>query len=113
MESTSTKVGHGLAKVLGIKLEKPEPYEDEVTRGESILSRDTTDTFVEQPPTTAEFLISLIPSLQDVGRYVMSLFPFLSWIGRYNTQWLVGDLVAGQYLCTHGVLFGLVDGTTA
>ncbi len=96
MASTSSKVGHALAKVLRIKLEKAEPYEDEITRGESILSIDTTETFVEQPPTTAEFVLGLVPSGRDVHNYLVSLFPFLSWIGRYNPQWLAGDLVAGE-----------------
>ncbi len=27
--------------------------------------------------------------------YFDSLFPFRKWIGSYNTQWLIGDLIAG------------------
>ncbi len=96
MAPSSTEIGHGLAKVLGIKLEESVPYEDEVTRGESVLSKDTTDTFVEQPPTTVGFLRDLAPSGQDVLDYFISLFPFLKWIGYYNVQWFVGDLVAGE-----------------
>lgn len=96
MASTSTKIGRGLAKVLGIKLDKAEPYLDDVTRGESVLSVQTTDTFVEEPPTTAEFLHDVIPTGKEIGDYIWSLFPFLHWIGFYNVQWLIGDLVAGK-----------------
>ena len=93
MTSASTRIGHVLAKGLGIKLQKPEPYEDEVTRGESVFS---TDTFVEQAPTTVEFLLDILPDGKDIGHYLWGLFPFLHWIGHYNAQWLVGDLVAGE-----------------
>ncbi|KAH8890810.1 sulfate permease [Thozetella sp. PMI_491] len=95
MSSTGAKVGHILAKGLGIKLQEPEPYLDEVTRGESVLSTNTTETFVEEQPTTAEFLRDVIPTAQEWREYVWSLFPFLHWIGFYNLQWLIGDLVAG------------------
>ncbi|CAJ2500991.1 Uu.00g038440.m01.CDS01 [Anthostomella pinea] len=87
------QVGHGLAKALGIKLEEPET--DHVTRGESVFSTKTADSFIEQQPTTAEFIAEIAPSGKDVVRYLKSLFPFLSWIGFYNVQWLIGDLVAG------------------
>src|SRR3569833_313763 len=96
MSSTSTKIGHALAKGLGIKLENPEPYQDEVTRGESVLSVQTADTFVEQPPTTAEYLFELVPNGKQLTNYLYSLFPFIHWIGHYNLQWLAGDLVAGK-----------------
>ncbi|KAB5580709.1 sulfate permease [Coniochaeta sp. 2T2.1] len=95
MASTRTKVGHGLAKALGIKIQQAEPYLDEVTRGESVFSVATTETFIEEPPTTGEFLRGLTPSGQQVLDYIWSLFPFLHWISFYNVQWLLGDLVAG------------------
>lgn len=95
MTSTGAKVGQGLAKVLGIKLRNNQPYQDEVTRGESILSVQTGDAFVEEPPSTREFLARLVPTAKDTATYTRSLFPFLDWIGHYNTQWLIGDLVAG------------------
>lgn len=88
-------IGHALAKVLGIQLEEPED-DGPVTRGESVFSNHTADAFVEQQPSSAEFLDELIPSAHDVVDYVKSLFPFLSWIGFYNLQWLAGDLVAGM-----------------
>ena len=97
----TTKVGHGLAKGLGIKQAYRDPLgaqADPVTRGESTFSYGTIDThsYLEQEPTTAEWFKEITPSWHDVGRYFYRLFPFLSWITRYNTQWLVGDLVAGK-----------------
>ncbi|KND90233.1 Sulfate permease 2 [Tolypocladium ophioglossoides CBS 100239] len=97
MPDLSTKAGHSLAKVLGIKLEDPDKgHQDDVTRGESILSMQTSDSFVEGPPTTAEWLHGQVPSGGAVAEYARSLFPFLSWIGHYNLQWLAGDVVAGM-----------------
>ncbi|KAI0116835.1 sulfate permease [Daldinia grandis] len=91
--SSSRKASQTLAKVLGIKLEDPDI--DNVTRGESVFSTHTADSFVEQQPTSAEWLAEITPSGQDLLNYFKSLFPFLSWIGFYNLQWLLGDLVAG------------------
>ncbi|KAK3335370.1 sulfate transporter family-domain-containing protein [Cercophora scortea] len=95
MATSTARVGHILAKGLGIKLRDKEPYIDEVTRGESIVSASTTDTFVEEPPSTADVLLGIVPNGRQVLDYLISLFPFLSWIGHYNLQWLIGDLVAG------------------
>lgn len=96
MAPATTKAGHRLAKLLGIKLQKSEPYRDEVTRGESVFSVATSETFVEEPPTTAEFMREIIPSRRQISDYLWSLFPFLHWIGFYNVQWLLGDLVSGK-----------------
>ena len=93
MTDARTKIGHGLAKFFNIELQKPQPYEDEVTRGESVCS---TDTFVEEPPTAGDYFRDLAPSGKQVLAYTKSLFPFLYWIGKYNLQWLAGDLVAGE-----------------
>lgn len=95
MSTTGAKVSQGLARALGIKLRNNQPYQDEVTRGESILSVQTAETFIEPEPTTKEFLKGLAPTKKDVITYSRSLFPFLDWIGKYNLQWLAGDLVAG------------------
>lgn len=92
----ATSIGHGLAKVLGIKLDAPESARDEVTRGESVFSTQTTDSFIEEQPTSVEWLSELAPTGDEVLAYIKSLFPFLSWIGFYNVQWLIGDLVAGM-----------------
>ncbi|KAI1213889.1 putative sulfate permease [Annulohypoxylon truncatum] len=89
----SRQLGQTLAKALGIKLDDPDT--DNVTRGESVFSTHTTDSFIEQQPTSAEWIAEVTPSGQDMINYVKSLFPFLSWIGFYNLQWFLGDLVAG------------------
>lgn len=102
MATTATKVGHGLAKVLGIDLHyRNETGSDRITRGESVFSIDSADTYVEREPTTIEWLQDTLPNGHDLGQYLYSLFPFVHWIGRYNLQWLIGDLVAGKwtYLC--------------
>ena len=55
--SVAQATGRGLAKVLGIQLADPKDgYDDNVTRGESILSIETSNTFVEGAPTSAEWL---------------------------------------------------------
>ena len=92
-----TKVGHGLAKVFGIKLRYRNPTnEDPLTRGESAYSSTIVDTYIDQEPTTAEWINSVTPSPRTIGRWAYSLFPFVHWIDRYNLQWLTGDLVAGK-----------------
>ncbi|KAL8734210.1 MAG: hypothetical protein Q9166_001696 [cf. Caloplaca sp. 2 TL-2023] len=95
-DSTASKVGHGLAKVLGIKLHYRNPQAlDDISRGESVYSVSSADTFVEQEPTTWEWIQSVIPTGPGILRWAYNLFPFVHWIGRYNLQWLTGDLVAG------------------
>ena len=88
-------IGHGLAKVLRIKLDENEKV-DPVTRGESVFSVESADTYVDDEPTIWEWFDQYKPGPRDVGRYVYNLFPFVHWIGRYNLQWLYGDLVAGE-----------------
>ena len=92
---TATKIGHGLAKVLGIKLNYRNPTGEDVTRGESTFSASTADTYVEQEPTSREWLQEVFPSGRTLLRWAYNLFPFTHWIGSYNAQWLAGDLVAG------------------
>ncbi|KAJ5825387.1 Sulfate permease 2, partial [Penicillium riverlandense] len=97
-EKMSTKIGHTLAKGLGIKLAAYEDAAtDPVTRGESAFSVGTVDTspYQELEPSTGEWIREHTPSFSDVGLYFYNLFPFTRWIGRYNTQWLIGDLIAG------------------
>lgn len=98
----ATQVGHGLAKVLGIKLAYRDPLganADPVTRGESTFSVGTAETYsyLEPEPTTMEWIQDHIPTARQVGLYFYNLFPFLRWITRYNLQWFLGDLVAGQF----------------
>ncbi|KAL6712111.1 hypothetical protein ACN47E_003154 [Coniothyrium glycines] len=96
MASTSTKIGHGLAKVLGIDLHyRNETGSERVTRGESVFTIDSADSYVEHEPTAREWLSDVIPTAREMGEYFLSLFPFIHWITRYNLQWLIGDLVAG------------------
>jgi solute carrier family 26 (sodium-independent sulfate anion transporter), member 11 len=89
MAGRATRAGHFLAKVLGIQLQQEEPIREDNAFGES------DQVFVEQQPTVGEWLHSLKPSRKDALDYVVSLFPFLPWIGHYNSQWLLGDVVAG------------------
>ncbi|KAF2099323.1 sulfate permease [Rhizodiscina lignyota] len=93
MASTGTKVGHALAKVLGIKLDQAGP--DPVTRGESVFSVSSADTYVEEEPTAVEWIEEIVPTRADVFNYFRNLLPFTKWITRYNSQWLIGDLIAG------------------
>lgn len=94
----ATKVGHGLAKVLGIKLNyRDELNSQEILRGESVFSIQTADTFVEEEPRSLEWIQDTLPGRHELAAYCRSLFPFLNWIGCYNLQWLCGDLVAGEW----------------
>lgn len=95
----STKIGHGMAKALGIKLDYRNEIgleKEKVSRGESAFSVESADTYVEAEPTAGEWFAEHTPSRWDVLRYFRSLFPFTHWIHRYNAQWLVGDLIAGE-----------------
>lgn len=94
MADARTKIGHGLAKVLGIKLE--DQNSDPVTRGESAFSVSSADSYVEPEPTVQDWVHDHSPSGRDLVNYFISLFPFVQWIHRYNLQWLIGDLVAGK-----------------
>ncbi|PHH75003.1 hypothetical protein CDD82_4634 [Ophiocordyceps australis] len=95
-DSRAQKAGHALARVLGIQLADSRlDNKDDLTRGESIVSTATSDTFVEGLPTTSQWLHHQVPSREDAAKYAKSLFPFLSWITHYNLQWLAGDVVAG------------------
>lgn len=92
----TNKIGNGIAKVLGIDLHyRNETGSERVTRGESVFTVGSADTYVEDEPTAAEWIREIIPSGREFSEYCHSLFPFTHWIGRYNVQWLMGDLVAG------------------
>lgn len=94
--SGATKLGHTLAKGLGIKLNYRNPTNaDRMTRGESVYSVTSADQYVEDEPRVTAWVQEQIPSGREVGEYVSSLFPFTHWITRYNVQWLIGDLIAG------------------
>ncbi|KAF4975419.1 hypothetical protein FZEAL_7798 [Fusarium zealandicum] len=92
----TTALGHGLAYILGIKLEDENAdARDQTTRGESVLSVQSNTSFYEREPTSTEWLQKRIPSPKELAEYGASLFPFLTWTGHYNLQWFAGDLVAG------------------
>lgn len=100
MATTASKVGHGLAKVLGINLHyRNETGSDRITRGESVFSIDSADSYVEREPTAMDWLRDTFPSGRQWLAYLASLFPFVHWITRYNLQWFIGDLVAGKSTC--------------
>ncbi|KAL9006491.1 MAG: hypothetical protein Q9188_000728 [Gyalolechia gomerana] len=93
---TYTKVGHGLAKALGIKLNYRHPQSAEhISRGESVFSVSSADSFVEREPTSWEWIRETTPSRRDILRWAYGLFPFTHWIDRYNATWFAGDLIAG------------------
>ena len=94
--STSDKVGRGLAKVLGIKLNYRDETNQKLSRGESMYSVASADDFVEEEPRTIDWIREVIPGPNELRRWAYSLFPFVHWIGRYNGQWLIGDLIAGK-----------------
>lgn len=94
-----TRVGHGLAKVLGIKLDYRDPTgeREKITRGESVYSVSSADGYFEREPTSLEWLLSIMPTGRTFINWGYHLFPFTHWITRYNLQWLYGDLVAGKF----------------
>ena len=95
MADTRTKIGHGLAKVLGIKLDYRKGAQPPISRGESVFSIASADSYTETEPTSGEWLRSVLPSQRKCMMYFYNLFPFTHWILRYNLQWLTGDLIAG------------------
>jgi len=94
--STSTRIGHALAKVLRIKLQYRDELGEEIKRGESVFSIQTADTYVEEEPRSIDWIRQITPNRRQLVRYAHSLFPFTHWITRYNGQWAAGDLVAGK-----------------
>lgn len=95
-EPTSTKIGHALAKGLGIKLDYRNPTAaPSVSRGESTYSVQSADAYHEDEPHAWDWVKDQVPTGRDIVNYVRSLFPFLQWIFRYNGTWLYGDLIAG------------------
>ncbi|KAI5847074.1 sulfate transporter family-domain-containing protein [Morchella snyderi] len=94
----SSKIGHGLAKALGIDLTPAvlarNPPVDIPKELGSIRSTSS-DAYIEEEPTVIEWIGEFKPTAPGAVEYVSSLFPFISWIHRYNFKWLYGDLVAG------------------
>lgn len=96
MTDTRTKIGHGLAKALGIKLDYRQPTgASKLTRGESVFSVASADSYTEDEPSSTDWLREQVPTGKQVLHYLHNLVPFTRWILRYNLQWFIGDLVAG------------------
>lgn len=94
MASTRTKVGHGLARVLGIRVD---PYGTDRAQTSYTSSSDANiEPYEESEPTVGEWLQSIAPTGRGILGYLSSLFPFIHWITRYNTTWLLGDFIAGK-----------------
>ncbi|CAG8975959.1 hypothetical protein HYALB_00007090 [Hymenoscyphus albidus] len=92
---SQSRAGNLIAKVLCIKTDYRDEPTDGITRGESVLSDSTIQTFIEEDPTSIDWIRDVLPGRDTAKRYVKELFPFLNWITRYNSQWFIGDLVAG------------------
>ena len=71
----ATKVGHTLAKVLGIKLPYRNPTGEDITRGESVYSVSSADTYVEQEPTAMEWIREVTPNGRKLGSLGLSSLP--------------------------------------
>lgn len=96
-ETTSTRIGHALARFLGIRLNYRTPQgADDLSRGESVYSVSSADTFLECEPTSWDYIQAITPNGRDIARWAYNLFPFTHWITHYNVPWLVGDLIAGK-----------------
>jgi len=77
------KVGHGLARVLGIDLEHATSYEQQITRGESVYSLSgSSDAYIDTEPTVLEYFSQFKPTGRGLSQYLLSFFPFVTWIGR-------------------------------
>ncbi|KAI5922010.1 sulfate permease 2 [Camillea tinctor] len=95
---TSSNIGHGLAKVVGIDPDyrsRVEPTEALQSAANASLQQSSADAYYETEPTVVEYLSEHTPTWPGVWRYIRSLFPFLDWIFHYNLTWLTGDIIAG------------------
>lgn len=59
--------------------------------------------FVEEEPSIKNILEYFVPSVAGIQRYFKELFPFWNWIFHYNLTWLLGDVIAGECLCSNQV----------
>lgn len=82
-----SKLGRGVANVLGIQLDEPFAHEQ----------HDAKDghRYTYEEPDALDWIKDIIPTGRDVAHYFVRLFPFLQWIHRYNLQWALGDFIAG------------------
>lgn len=96
MASGGKAVNFVAEKILRIPVaDGKEPYEERVTRGESIATANDADAYIDREPSVRDFIKEITPTRHDVATYLKSLFPFVEWLPRYNGTWLLGDAVAG------------------
>jgi solute carrier family 26 (sodium-independent sulfate anion transporter), member 11 len=108
--SPRVNIGLGLAKALGTKLDHyNESGKDGVTKEESVFSTTTTDKYSEKEPTVFGWFHSITPTRRKILEYFYHLFPFIHWITRYNSQWFIGDLVAGNRLLNNHEMHDISD----
>lgn len=87
----SSKLGHGLAKALGI-----DPKSNQSPSIHDSIEDTNSHTYVEPEPTAGDWFREHAPTTRQAVQYCYNLLPFLDWILSYNVQWLIGDLVAGR-----------------
>lgn len=93
----SAKIGHALAKGVGIDTGYRARNEPSEAIGVAAKSIDTIEPYYEDEVTVGEWLReTLVPTKGGVAHYFKSLFPFWSWIFHYNLTWLLGDIIAGM-----------------
>lgn len=86
----------------------PSKYGDRVKRFFGIEPDETVDdstyyedgAYLESEPSIKDFLLELFPTVGGITAYFKELFPFLGWIFHYNLTWLLGDIIAGEYLAS-------------
>ncbi|KAI1504034.1 sulfate permease 2 [Biscogniauxia marginata] len=117
---TNSKIGHGLAKAVGIDPDyrtRAEPVEVLQSAARASLKPLSADEYYETEPTVAEYLSSHMPTWGGFWRYLRSLLPFLDWIFHYNLVWLTGDIIAGVtvgfVVIPQGMAYALLAGLPA
>ena len=85
---TASKLGRTLANSLGIQLNDPALAHKEHSAKDAALD-------IDEDPHVLEGIKAGLPTGKDVAHYFVRLFPFTKWIHRYNTQWALGDFIAG------------------
>ena len=90
----SSAIGRSLAWIFQVDTNNPAKA-DPVSRGESVFSVQSADSYVEEEPTVGQWFAQFAPTGKGTARYFRNLFPIINWMPYYNLQWLAGDLVAG------------------
>jgi sodium-independent sulfate anion transporter 11 len=86
------------SKGLGIDVGyRKNAIEEDLRRGESASSVNSTDAFIEEELRASEWLRHVLPNATTFKNHFKELFQFLAWITRYNTTWLLGDIIAGEW----------------